>query len=93
MIKIEIPEVTECQASRCAYNANGHCHAQAITIGDGDVPDCDTFLDRGPHVRDVSRPAGVGACKVASCRHNDDLECAAPSIRVGTPRCLTFEPA
>jgi len=38
--------------------------------------------------------ASVGACKVSSCTHNMDLECAAPGIKVGyignEIDCLTF---
>jgi len=39
--------------------------------------------------------AGVGACKVAVCRYNTNLECQASGISVGygeqEPDCLTFE--
>jgi hypothetical protein len=31
---------------------------------------------------ELEMPAGAGACKVASCRHTDDLECQAQAIRV-----------
>jgi len=90
MIEIEIPEVTSCNESACAYNTDGHCHAQAITVGDGVHAGCDTFFNGSQHVRDTARRAGVGACKVTGCRHNDDLECQAPMIRVGKHECLTF---
>lgn len=40
--------------------------------------------------------AGVGACKTIECRHNAQLECRAPSIRVGhlidDSDCQTFAP-
>jgi hypothetical protein len=38
--------------------------------------------------------AGVGACKVAECRHNESLECCASNICVGYHEkeieCLTY---
>jgi hypothetical protein len=78
---LDMPNVSACDASQCAYNANGTCHARAITIGDGLHAACDTFLvaDR---IKDPSRAAGVGACKISACRHNTDYECEARSIRL-----------
>ncbi len=39
--------------------------------------------------------AGVGACKVIQCIHNEDLECQASSIDVGFANgladCMTYE--
>jgi len=32
-ICLEMPTITKCMASECAYNANSNCHARAITIG------------------------------------------------------------
>lgn len=93
-ITVTLPEVTACEATRCAYNQNQRCHAPAITIGDEANPMCDTFL---PDDRHVSRTqeAGVGACKVDVCKHNVDRECHASSIRVelqgDDPDCATFE--
>ncbi len=93
---LELPQVSECVVRECAYNAAGSCHARAITIGDGVHPGCDTFVASKDHC-DGNAAAGVGACKVASCTHNEQLECTAPAIRVGYhgdhPDCLTFEPA
>lgn len=91
MIRIEVPEITACAEKGCAYNVEGGCHAKAITIGDGEIADCDTFYGTQTHVRNEHR-SGVGACKVAKCRHNDDLECHAPSVEVGRHDCLTFDP-
>jgi hypothetical protein len=90
---IEMPDVAACDATDCAYNKEGDCHARAITVGDGAHPGCDTFMRSRDHSR---RPdgAGVGACKVKACKHNDDFECQASAIRVGrgsdTVECLTF---
>ena len=92
MLRIEVPEITACAEGGCAYNVGGECHAKAITIGDGAIADCDTYLGAKDHVRNQHR-SGVGACKVSKCRHNDDLECHAPSVEVGRHDCLTFDPS
>lgn len=42
-IQIIMPEVKECSAQSCGFNKNSGCHARAITIGDNEVPGCDTF--------------------------------------------------
>jgi len=90
---VEMPVVTECAVRECAYNVDEHCHARAITIGDGLNPACDTFV-RSPEHYDEVKAAGVGACKVSTCVHNRNLECEASSIRIGyqddRPKCMTF---
>lgn len=93
-ITIEMPSVTKCTVSECAYNANAACHAKAITIGDGIHPGCDTFLGGArSHTKNKSM-AGVGACKVTGCSHNEDYECMADSISVefegGSVHCMTY---
>jgi hypothetical protein len=92
-VEVEMPAVVACSATECAYNVEGGCNARAITIGDGIHPGCDTFFVAAQHSRSL-RMAGVGACKVVNCRHNDDLECQAPSIsvdrRVDAAECTTF---
>ncbi len=91
---LEIPLVTKCMASACAYNVNSNCNARAITIGDSTHPCCDTYLSGSQHTSPAKQAAGVGACKTASCKFNEDLECTADSINVGFPKseatCLTF---
>lgn len=93
-ITVEMPLVSECMVAQCAYNVSNNCHARAITVGDGMHPGCDTFLQGSQHIRESGRIAGIGACKVDSCKFNDDLECVAESIRVGTVRneanCITY---
>lgn len=93
-ICLEMPIVTKCMASECAYNANSNCHARAITVGDALQPGCDTFMKGSRHVRQVQQVAGIGACKTASCKFNEDLECMAEGIQVGMIRneanCMTF---
>lgn len=90
----DMPEVAECQIRQCAYNVSNGCHARAITIGDGVHPGCDTYFKSSVHASDANMQAGVGACKVANCVHNDDFECQAQNIRVGnrgkTVECLTY---
>lgn len=94
-IAIDMPVVSACHVSECAYNANNRCHARAITVGDGVHPGCDTFLVATPHTRDTGRYAGVGACKVTACQHNDDYECTADQIAIGHAGhgacCLTYQ--
>lgn len=96
-LTIDMPTVAVCSAAECAYNAGNACHARAITVGDGVHPGCDTFLAAEPHARNRERHAGVGACKLPSCRHNDDYECTAEQIEVGRQpghavSCLRFTP-
>lgn len=93
-VAIEMPQVNKCAVETCAYNTGAACHAKAITIGDHSEPACDTFFAAGAHPRLPQFMAGVGACKVAECRHNADYECTADRIEVGIEedrgRCLTF---
>lgn len=93
---MQMPKVSQCQVTRCAYNLNNTCHAQAITIGDDTHPMCDTFCGTCAKVQDASTVAAVGACKVEVCSFNEGLECQAPGISVGMkgkePDCLTFRP-
>ncbi len=93
-ITIEMPIVTKCTASDCSYNMSSNCHARAITIGDTTFPGCDTFLSGVSHTRQAKMIAGIGACKMGSCKFNDDLECMADNIQVGMngnkANCITF---
>ncbi|MDP5210060.1 MULTISPECIES: DUF1540 domain-containing protein [unclassified Microbulbifer] len=93
IIATDMPEVSRCAVTQCAYNANDGCHARAITIGNGIDPDCDTFLANSKHTNSA-RTAGVGACKMENCKFNDDFECSADSIQVGrsgnSNNCLNY---
>lgn len=82
-ITIEMPVVKKCTADECAYNLDNNCHARAITIGDSIHPGCDTFLAGEHHAKSAGQIAGIGACKTAGCKFNDDFECMADSIQVG----------
>jgi hypothetical protein len=84
MINTEMPAIEGCSAHDCAFNLDGDCHAKAITVGDGLHPGCDTCFDsRRGRTADGGGIAGVGACKVAGCQHNQDLECMAANIEIG----------
>lgn len=91
---VEMPPVSKCAVSKCAYNVKQGCHARAITVGDESNPGCDTYFATSAHTKAATRVAGVGACKVAECQFNSDFECGAKAIDVGfsgnTIRCLTF---
>lgn len=96
-ISVEMPLVKECSVGECGYNANSSCHARAITIGQKVHPDCDTYFslaDPSAHSKANQRQAGVGACKMSECLHNDDYECVAEKISVGHVmdriNCLTY---
>ena len=90
---IEMPEVKECAVTKCVYNLKEQCHARAITVGDGMIPNCDTFYNASPHTKE-KRTAGVGACKVAGCTYNADYECQADGIIIGIEdnqaKCLSY---
>lgn len=95
-ILIEMPLVSQCSATKCAYNQNNNCRAKAITVGDGQEPGCDTFFTSKSHTRESTRIAGVGACKVSNCKFNTDFECTAGEISVAVSgtmvRCQTHVP-
>jgi len=88
-----MPRVQECSVTGCGYNHDG-CTAFAITIGSLSSS-CDTFVDTGVSGGIGQLKAQVGACKRSDCRHNEELECHAPAITVGSGAdladCLTFE--
>ncbi|HEX5338496.1 MAG TPA: DUF1540 domain-containing protein [Gallionella sp.] len=93
-ITIEMPMVTKCMVDECSYNGSSKCHARAITIGDSIHPGCDTFLAGASLASKAKQVAGIGACKTAACKHNEDLECMAESVQIGMVRneanCMTF---
>ncbi|WP_175580231.1 DUF1540 domain-containing protein [Kineobactrum sediminis] len=93
-IAVEMPRVKGCQVSECVYNLESACNARAITVGDGATPNCDTFYVASRHARNRNT-AGVGACKVTGCRFNDDYECQADEISVGSVEssamCRTYQ--
>lgn len=95
-LTIDMPIVSECAASECAYNRDMHCHARAITVGNSLHAGCDTFFPGASHTKAATRTAGVGACKSVDCQFNEDLECVTESIRVAPSgaqvNCMTYSP-
>lgn len=93
-LTIEMPVVSKCAATKCSYNVHENCHAKAITVGDVHDPNCDTFFQFKKHAKETRRIAGVGACKVQDCRHNEDFECTENAIKVGLVsnqvKCLNY---
>lgn len=91
--RIEMPEVMQCEAKRCAYNVDSTCHARAITVGDMQKHLCDTLFALKQHTQ-RKEGAGVGACRSTNCMHNEDLECQADGIDItlsgGQAICGTF---
>lgn len=90
---LEMPHVTDCTATSCAYNHDG-CHAFAVNI-DADHS-CGTFLSLNEK-GGLDVVAQVGACQRQDCVHNTDLECHASSISVGATTadadCLSYQAA
>jgi len=93
-ICIEMPIVSECAATECAYNHDKACQARAISIGDGIHPGCDTFGEGSQRAKPSMGSAGIGACKTTGCKFNEGLECMTDSIKVGHVQnqvnCMTF---
>ncbi len=81
-ICIQMPVVSECAATECAYNFNKNCQARAITVGDGTHPGCDTFFMGSGKAKGSGQIAGIGACKISSCKFNEGFECMTESISV-----------
>jgi hypothetical protein len=91
---IDMTPVTHCEVDRCSYNIGKKCHAKAITVGDENHPECDTYIHLSEHCKNTSVSAGVGACKKIDCQFNADLECISSGIRIGFSEnkieCLNF---
>jgi hypothetical protein len=93
-ITLEMPVVTKCGATQCAYNVGQNCHAKAITVGDEQGHRCDTFFKGQVHTQAVGRTSGVGACKVTGCAYNQDMNCSMDGIQMGLVggevSCVTY---
>lgn len=90
---LEMPQVTDCTATSCAYNHDG-CHAFAVNIDSSAA--CGTFLSLNEK-GGLDVVAQVGACQRQDCVHNEALECRAASITVGSTSanadCLSYQSA
>ncbi|WP_298267301.1 DUF1540 domain-containing protein [Geobacter sp.] len=87
--------ITECDVTDCAYNKHNSCHTLAITVGGPEAcPSCDTYVVSRETGGIPDTRGGVGACKVASCMHNESLECSASRVTIGWHEghadCKTF---
>lgn len=98
-LTVIMPLVKNCSVGKCAYNTENRCHAKAITVGDGQCPGCDTFLDMpspAAHTKQPGCTAGVGACKVSNCQFNTGYACTASDITIAIPGshalCATYAP-
>ena len=91
----KVSKVIDCSMATCAYNASGQCHTMAITVG-SECPMCDTYVERAQKAGLEDETGGVGACKMASCKANVDLECTADGIHVqqhgAHPDCASYTP-
>jgi hypothetical protein len=94
---MKMPKVGKCEVTACAFNRQEACHAPAITVGDGDRPRCDTYVESSSPAGEPDAVGKVGACKVTMCEFNRRMECSASKINVGynrdDPCCMTFERA
>lgn len=94
-VTMEMPAVQACGVEECVFNQEKNCMSKAITVGDGILPECDTYFVANRHARESHR-AGVGACKVSGCRFNRDYACQADAIIIGhisnKAHCKTFSP-
>jgi hypothetical protein len=97
MEKKEMVKIMSCDETDCAYNKHNACHTLAITVGgpNDPCPNCDTFMQTSQKGGLLDVQGGIGACKVESCSYNQQLECAAPSVKIGVhqshPDCLTYK--
>ncbi|MHC5053768.1 MAG: DUF1540 domain-containing protein [Planctomycetota bacterium] len=91
----KVSKVIDCSMADCAYNTSNQCHAMAITVG-SECPMCDTYVEGEQKGGLDDAAGGVGACKMASCKANVDLECTADGIHVqqhgSHPDCASFTP-
>ena len=89
---LEMPSVSDCTATTCAYNHDG-CHAFAVSIN-ADAA-CATFLSLNEK-GGLDVVAQVGACQRQNCVHNQGLECTAASVHIGSSAdhadCLSYQP-
>ena len=93
MTAVDMPRVSECTVTGCSYNHHEACNAFAVTVAQD--ASCATFIPldvKGGLSKVVTQ---VGACQLAACAHNRDLECTADSVRMGAGAdaadCLSFE--
>ena len=67
-------KIISCNVKVCSYNMNNQCHTYGITIGE-EKPICDTFINNDVKGGMDEITGGIGACKVISCKFNNNFEC------------------
>ena len=91
---MEMAKIKECNMQDCSYNMENMCHTMAITVGEEDCASCDTYAHKSMKGGEMSMIAGVGACKVESCSHNQALECTMQNVQMGSHNshadCMSF---
>lgn len=98
-ITIMMPTIKACSVSDCGFNIKDECYAKAITIGNEQAPNCNTFFkspDEDAHIKTVKQSAGVSACKLSNCQFNTDYACTADEVlisqRYQKANCATYLP-
>jgi hypothetical protein len=91
---MEMSKIKECNMDDCSYNMDNKCHTMAITVGEEDQASCETYAHKSMLGGDLNMIAGVGACKVDSCSHNQALECTMQNVQMGSHNnhadCMSF---
>lgn len=92
-----MPPIGKCEEKECGFNRNSKCHAFAITVGGpNDLrPKCDTFFETKTQCGEGTAVAGIGACKVLTCKLNEHLLCRAPNVNIriysGEAECAMYK--
>ena len=88
----EMPQVQDCSASSCSYNADAACHAGAITIG-GDHAHCGTFVEISFR-SGIERTGSSAPATAPTARTTPSSSCTAAAVQVGMAAdkadCLTY---
>jgi hypothetical protein len=96
-MKDQMPPIMQCEAKECAFNRTSKCYAFAIKVGGTEDlrPKCDTFFKTRTECGKDDIGAGVGACKVLTCKFNELLLCRAPNVNVqvynGQAECASYK--
>jgi hypothetical protein len=95
-MKVSMPSINECEVKNCVFNAKNNCHARAINVGGPDdaCPSCDTFFTGSLKGGNQKVIAGVGVCKVSTCKFNELFDCHAKGVHIKLHEnhadCATF---
>lgn len=94
-MELNLPLVENCSAKECSFNEESVCHAAAVTIGNSNNANCDTFVNLEIKGGIEGGQAMVGACKENDCKWNENLECTSKDgvqieISGNVASCMTF---